>query len=577
MLGTPVPSQDGSRRFNCLIEGESIVFPVTMGRDCEVSQLKEAIQSERALSALKGIDPHTLEVWKVDIDLETHDKHSRSNIRLGDVKELDSWETILHYWPDQPPKDHLHIIVKVPVGKRKRDDPTDISQKLCRLWTKSVAPDLQHLKEYFEKPLDPDCKIPLSYNRWKEYLASELSPAQACSDEDLELLFKQSEDETAVGILRLFDHAITRDPVNPSGTETSLVSFWDRNIRDILERPLGVACIRDNKQGTETGKLRPGFGLLLSNVCVFRGEEKRIGFAGTHPRDELRHKTRWVYDPAPYTLGYYAVGMEVVLVAIVQPRAESLRIVDLVSANLSSRRERIKNAVRMIKLCGVLKRLQQVIGEDKDRDMLLHPQDGGKWIEYFLSNVRKTYGIEDDGKERVEHLMAIYASLVSKGVPNVDRLKRAKIQHDVHGSYVDLEPRGIDEGPKSPLDVRNAVVCVLEALKVAHADPPVFHRDIRWPNIMQSCEDSSKWFLIDWDDASFAPTKGAPHLSQNEHSPNVYKDNHGADVDIWAVGRLIFTALVHVPTLRDLGHMMMEGRVLNAEQGLREICNLPPF
>ncbi|KIL57064.1 hypothetical protein M378DRAFT_422134 [Amanita muscaria Koide BX008] len=65
MLGTPVPSQDGSRRFNCLIEGESIVFPVTMGRDCEVSQLKEAIQSERALSALKGIDPHTLEVWKV--------------------------------------------------------------------------------------------------------------------------------------------------------------------------------------------------------------------------------------------------------------------------------------------------------------------------------------------------------------------------------------------------------------------------------------------------------------------------------------------------------------------------------
>ena len=51
-------------------------------------------------------------------------------------------------------------------------------------------------------------------------------------------------------------------------------------------------------------------------------------------------------------------------------------------------------------------------------------------IEFFLSHVRKTYGIEDafgleykvDGKERVEHLQAIYASLVSKGVPNVDRL-----------------------------------------------------------------------------------------------------------------------------------------------------------
>ena len=93
-----------------------------------------------------------------------------------------------------------------------------------------MALDLRHLTEHFEKPLDPDWKIPLPYNKWKEYLASEISPARACSDEDLEHLFTQSEDETAVGILCLFDHAITRDPVNPSGTEISLVSFWDRNI-----------------------------------------------------------------------------------------------------------------------------------------------------------------------------------------------------------------------------------------------------------------------------------------------------------------------------------------------------------
>ncbi len=63
----------------------------------------------------------------------------------------------------------------------------DISQKLYSPWIKPVVPDLQHLKEYFEKPLDPDWKIPLSYNQWKEYLANELSPAIACSDEDLEL------------------------------------------------------------------------------------------------------------------------------------------------------------------------------------------------------------------------------------------------------------------------------------------------------------------------------------------------------------------------------------------------------
>ena len=89
--------------------------------------------------------------------------------------------------------------------------------------------------------------------------------------------------------------------------------------------------------------------------------------------------------------------------------------------------------------------------------------------------MRKTYGLESAyrleyevvGKERVEHLQAIYASLVSKGVPNVDRLRKAEILHDVRGSYVDLEPRGISEGPKSSFDIRNTVVCILEALKVS--------------------------------------------------------------------------------------------------------------
>lgn len=101
--------------------------------------------------------------------------------------------------------------------------------------------------------------------------------------------------------------------------------------------------------------------------------------------------------------------------------------------------------------------------------------EGGKSIGFFLEHVRKTYGSgggidgeggEADGKERAEHLQKVYASLASKGVPNVDRLKKAKILHSKYGTFVDLEPVGISEGPKSLLDVRNAVVCVLEALEV---------------------------------------------------------------------------------------------------------------
>ena len=85
MLDTPVPSQDGSRRLKCVIEGECIVFSVTVGRDWVVGKLnlKKEIKEERAQGVLKNV------------------------IKL-------TWRAILTYWPDQPPTTHLHIIVKIP-------------------------------------------------------------------------------------------------------------------------------------------------------------------------------------------------------------------------------------------------------------------------------------------------------------------------------------------------------------------------------------------------------------------------------------------------------------------------------
>ena len=94
--------------------------------------------------------------------------------------------------------------------------------------------------------------------------------------------------------------------------------------------------------------------------------------------------------------------------------------------------------------------------------------EGAKTLQFFTSFVRKTYGTEGTvrGEERVKHLQAIYAALVSKRVPNVDRLRESKIRHPTRGSYIDLEPRGEDHSPESPTDVRNAVMCILETLKV---------------------------------------------------------------------------------------------------------------
>jgi hypothetical protein len=72
-----------------------------------------------------------------------------------------------------------------------------------------------------------------------------------------------------------------------------------------------------------------------------------------------------------------------------------------------------------------------------------------------------------------------------------------------------------------------------------HSSPdPVYHRDIREPNIIKRF-DGQGWFLIDWSDASTAPTRGVTHLKASEHSPRVRQDNHGAEVDIWGVGKYL--------------------------------------
>jgi hypothetical protein len=69
-----------------------------------------------------------------------------------------------------------------------------------------------------------------------------------------------------------------------------------------------------------------------------------------------------------------------------------------------------------------------------------------------------------------------------------------------------------------------------------HSSPnPVYHRDIREPNIIKRI-DGKGWFLIDWSDASTAPTRAATHLKESEHSPRVRQDGHGQEVDIWGVG-----------------------------------------
>jgi hypothetical protein len=76
-------------------------------------------------------------------------------------------------------------------------------------------------------------------------------------------------------------------------------------------------------------------------------------------------------------------------------------------------------------------------------------------------------------------------------------------------------------------------------MKVMHAKPnPVYHRDIRVPNVLKM-HGEEKWFLIDWSEASTSPTKASKIMLKESHSPRVFKDNHGGEVDVWGVGRYL--------------------------------------
>lgn len=90
-----------------------------------------------------------------------------------------------------------------------------------------------------------------------------------------------------------------------------------------------------------------------------------------------------------------------------------------------------------------------------------------------------------------------------------------------------------------------------------HSGEPIFHRDIRWPNIVQSYDNTAQWILIDWDDAATPPTRPAFHLDSATHAPEVFKADHGEEVDIWGIGKLILGAKTDIPDpLKQIGEWM---------------------
>lgn len=79
--------------------------------------------------------------------------------------------------------------------------------------------------------------------------------------------------------------------------------------------------------------------------------------------------------------------------------------------------------------------------------------------------------------------------------------------------------------------------------------------------------------VIDWEDASAAPTKAQSHFDHETHSPKNFSGGHGAEVDIWGVGTMILQCgfLYVSGGLRSLGERMRSAMPPSAQEALNEV------
>ena len=108
-----------------------------------------------------------------------------------------------------------------------------------------------------------------------------------------------------------------------------------------------------------------------------------------------------------------------------------------------------------------------------------------------------------------------------------------------------------------------------------HDGKPVYHRDIWQRNILKHV-DSEDWYIIDFSDATEEPTRAATHLTAECHSPNLFSDGHGAEVDVWGVGHYISGILKNCyirehSHIQEIADKWKEDTTITAKMALAEI------
>src|SRR4051794_6208908 len=97
----------------CLVKDNTTAnaFSVKISKDKPISELKKAIKTEKH-KTFHGVEADELKLWKVTNSGDQDDQ--LRNLILQNSDELLAIRKILKYFPDSPPEEHIHVIVKLP-------------------------------------------------------------------------------------------------------------------------------------------------------------------------------------------------------------------------------------------------------------------------------------------------------------------------------------------------------------------------------------------------------------------------------------------------------------------------------
>src|SRR5688572_20934271 len=97
----------------CLVKGNKTAnaFAVDIDSGKLVSHLKDAIKAKKS-PEFDNFPADKLKLWKVTIPGDQDDQ--LRNLIFQDSDELLAIRKISKYFPDSPPEEHIHVIVKLP-------------------------------------------------------------------------------------------------------------------------------------------------------------------------------------------------------------------------------------------------------------------------------------------------------------------------------------------------------------------------------------------------------------------------------------------------------------------------------